>query len=67
MGAVCFYIASHLLHRPKSAQEVASSTSLGPDRIRSVYELVYPIRTQLIDAKTLRLIAGNHLEDMVAL
>ena len=67
IGAVCLYMASHLLHRPKSAQEVAGSTSLSPDRIRSVYELVYPIRTQLIDAKTLGLIAGNHLEGVIAL
>ena len=67
MGAVCFYMASHLLHRPKSAEEVAGSTSLSPDRIRFVYELVYPLRAQLIDLKTLVLISGNHPEGIVAL
>ena len=39
---------------------------LSPDRIRSVYALVYPIRTQLIDADNLVLIAGNRLEGMLA-
>ena len=67
MGAACFYMASHLLHRPKSAQEVAGSTSLSPDLIHRIYELVYAIRTQMIDADNLVLIAGNHLEGMLAL
>ena len=66
LNAVCFYMASHLLHRPKSAQEVAGSIGLRVDRIRSIYALVYPIRAQLIDVGTLQLLAGNRPEILLA-
>ena len=66
-GAVCVYMASHLLHRPKSVQEVAGSSSLNQDLIRSLYALLYPIRTQLISVFTWILIAGNRLEGLLAL
>lgn len=66
MDAVCCYIASHLLHKPKSAQQVAAFTRLSLDRIRSIYALVYPTRAQLIDVETLKMIAGDHLEGLLA-
>ena len=72
VGAVCYYMALHLLGIPLSAEEIATeqevpgATFLYPDNIRSFYRLVYPIRRQLIDADNLVLIARNRLEGMLA-
>ena len=70
VGAVCYYMASHLLDMPSSVDEVLSAREVPganvPAFMRSLYRLVHPIRRQLIDADNLVLIARNRLEGMLA-
>ena len=64
--ALSFYIASHLLRRPKSPEEASGVFGVRPDRIRHVYSLGWFNRKQFLHRITLELIAGNRVDGMVA-
>ena len=66
IAAVCVYMAVHLLRRPLTPEQISSIGGLSLDRIRATYLQLYAIRTQFIDPRVLELIAGNHVEGLLA-
>lgn len=66
MAAASIYMASHLLHHPKTLEEISRVSGVDPDQIRSVYRQGYPSRMQLISVNVLQSIAGDYVEGMLA-
>ena len=57
--AVSIYMASHITGRPRSPGEISEVADLEADHIRETYDIIYPERNNLTDARLLAL-----LEDM---
>lgn len=66
IAATSIYMASHLVGQPKTPTEISRVAGVSPNRIQSVYRQVYPERMQFIGASSLAIIAGDHVEGMLA-